>query len=283
MILICKTVALLLVTLAISFLSACASIPVTGIKKVADGRIVTFNEMVADIKDDRLIFIGEVHNNKAHHDLQLQVIQALHAAGVPLAIGLEMFSFDRQAALDQWIERKMELLEFMQVYRENWTLSWEQYDRILLFARKHNIPLLGLNAPRELVQKVYRSGFASLTADDKTWLPPGITCRIDTPYMKFISEMYEEHDMRGATLEHFCEAQSVRNQTMAWVALHYLAKNPQRQMVVMTGIGHAMKRGVPDELSQLSNLRYKVIIPHLSPVAMDTISGSDADYLVLGK
>ncbi|SNB46516.1 ChaN family lipoprotein [Geobacter sp. DSM 9736] len=264
-------------------LASCASFPLLdtgGIRRMADGRLVSFQEMIGELKNDRLIFVGELHDDRTHHALQLEVIKALRAAGKQVAIGIEMFSWPSQQALNAWVAREIDLLDFMQVYRQNWTISWEQYDTIFLYARNHGIPMRGLNVPQEIARKVYRSGFASLTEAEKSLLPPGITCRIDTPYMKFVRDMYFGHGMGGSSFEHFCEAQSVRNQTMAWLAVEYLTKNPERVMVVVTGVGHAMKRGVPEEVSQLTTMPYKVVLPMLSPEAMRNLKRGDADYVV---
>ncbi|KAF0216669.1 MAG: hypothetical protein FD174_3606 [Geobacteraceae bacterium] len=250
------------------------------ITRIADGKLIGFAGMIEDIKGSSIVFAGELHDSREHHRIQLDVIKALHKAGVPLAIGLEMFDSENQPALDQWVAGKMELLDFVQIYRQNWTIPWPMYDSILLYARNNGIPLIALNVPRDIVQKVYRSGVSSLSVEEKKVLPPDITCRIDAPYMKFIKSIYAGHLTEGSSLEYFCEAQLLRNKTMAWYLMAYLKKNPQRLVVVLTGVGHAMKRGVPEEIPRESGLRYRVIIPQLSEPAMDTLKKSDADYLI---
>lgn len=250
------------------------------ITRIADGKPIGFAGMIEELKGSSIVFIGEIHDSREHHQLQLDVIKALHKGGTPLSIALEMFDSDSQPALDQWVAGKMELLDFVQVYRQNWTIPWPMYDSILLYARNNGIPLVALNVPRNIVQKVYRNGVSSLTAEEKKVLPPDITCRIDAPYMKFIKGIYAGHLTEGSSLEYFCEAQLLRNKTMAWRLMDYLKKNPQRLVVVITGVGHAMKRGVPEEIPKESGLRWRVIIPQLSEPAMDTLKGSDMDYLV---
>jgi len=96
--------------------------------------------------------------------------------------------------------------------------------------------------------------------------------------MEFIRRAFENHGGGTQQFMHFCEAQQLRNQTMAWYLLSYHQREPQRVVVVLSGVGHAMKRGIPYEIQQLAPLPLKVIIPRLTPGARDSLADSDADY-----
>ena len=65
--------------------------------------------MMNDIKKARIIIIGEHHDNKSHHDFQLQVIETLHNEKIPIALGLEMFRTESQKKLDGWVKRTLSL------------------------------------------------------------------------------------------------------------------------------------------------------------------------------
>lgn len=54
----------------------------------------SLNLVLEDLTTVQTIFIGELHDNQAHHQAQLQLIRELHQAGVVLSIGLEMFRQD---------------------------------------------------------------------------------------------------------------------------------------------------------------------------------------------
>lgn len=250
------------------------------IRRVRDGRTLTFREMMTDMRGSRLIFVGEVHDSETHHRLQLDVIRALKGAGVPVAIGVEMFNSDYQRELDRWVAGKTDLMSFVRVYRENWTIPWSLYDAIFLYARNNGIPIIALNPPKEVVQKVFHKGFSSLSAQEREKLPEGVSCEVDTPYRRFVKGMFREHDMDDRSFENFCEAQMLRNRTMARLLLEYLEKNPRMTVVVLAGVGHAMKRGVPDELKKDAALPVRVVIPPLGEAAGDTLKSGDADYLV---
>ncbi|GFE57689.1 ChaN family lipoprotein [Geobacter sp. AOG1] len=247
-------------------------------ERVRDGKTVDFDAMVGDLKGAKAVFIGEVHDKREHHNLQLDVIKALQQRGIPVAIGVEMFSFDQQPLLDRWVAGEITLPDFVRAYQQSWNIPWAMYDDIFLYARNNRIPLVALDVPREIAMMVSRDGFASLPPAARKLIPTVVSCRIDAPYMEFIRRAFENHGNGTQQFMHFCEAQQLRNQTMAWYLLSYHQREPQRLVVVLTGVGHAMKRGIPYEIQQLAPLPVKVVIPRLTAGARKSLDDSDADY-----
>ena len=74
-----------------------------GIIRVQDGAAVSFEELVGDLASVPLVFIGELHTSRGHHEAQLQIIRALADKGEKVAIGLEMFHDGHQEELDAWL------------------------------------------------------------------------------------------------------------------------------------------------------------------------------------
>ena len=249
--------------------------------RLSDDARVDFSCMMDEVRGARLVFVGETHENREHHQLQLDVIRALHRAGVPLAIGLEMFTSPGQPALDRWVAGDLDEAAFVRIYDENWNISWPLYRDIFLFARDNRIPLIGLNVPRSLVQKVARNGFDSLTPEEKGKLPPGITCNVDAAYMAFIRRSFSEHVASERSFIHFCEAQMVWTKSMAWGLIDFLNGHPDRSVVVLTGAGHALKQGVPGEVRENAPFTCRVILPDIPELSRSGITARDADYYVL--
>jgi len=253
------------------------------ILRMSDRSRVGFSQMMADAENATVVLVGESHNNRLHHALQLDVIRDLTQKKKPLAIGLEMFQMNNQQQLDQWVSGRLSEEEFLKVYSNNWSESWEQYQDIFWYARKHGIPMIALNIPMEIVIKVARKGFSSLTAEEKQHLPPEVTCELDTPYTEFLKKTYSEiesHALSNRSFVHFCEAQSLRNNGMAWNITHYLMENPARKMVVLTGILHAVKTGIPSQLSHYASVSSSVILPELPEFEAEEILKKEADYLI---
>ena len=235
--------------------------------------------MITDLQRSRVIFIGEIHDQRAHHLLQLDVLTSLHRRTVPLAIGLEMFDMESQQALDRWVGGTMGLQEFGARYRQNWTIDWTEYDSILLFARNNGIPLIGLNPPADIVKMVARNGWQSLPPTDKTRLPAGVNVSQNASYREFLKDAFVDHALPDAAFNAFSEAQALRNNTMALLIRNYLTRNPGTTVVVVAGVGHAMRRAVAEPLAREGGISSKVIVPMTEGI-VEKLESSDADYFV---
>lgn len=251
--------------------------------RLSDGAVISFQEMLAELNGIDIIFIGEFHDRKRHHDAQLDVISGLAYSGIPVNIALEMFQTERQHELDLWSLGELDTGTFQKIFRSYWTASWTLYGDIFLFARNNSIPMTGLNVPKETTRKVMRSGLRSLTPEESATLPPDITCNdVDDKYMDFIRSAFEGHDSGIKDFTYFCEAQRVWDKTMAWNLLDYADANPGRSVIVLAGTAHSWKRGIPEYVRIYSAYSFAVILPS-EPGKIDerNISFGDADYLLL--
>ncbi len=249
--------------------------------RLSDGRAIGLDPMVEEVKQARLIFVGEQHDRKETHNAQLEIIKRLHRGGVPLAIGMEMFTAESQPELDRWVAGKLAQHDFIRFYYREWHEPWPLYRDIFLYARANRLPLIGLNVPRKLSRKVAREGFAALTPLERQQLPAGISCSADPAYRKFIQKAYAAHLHQEKSFDYFCEAQMLWNKAMGKHLEEFVGRNPGRTVVVLAGVGHAMKRGIPLELFQSSGYSYKVILPELPELDRSNVTSEDADYLIL--
>ena len=279
-----STIRILAISAAAAALALLAGCQDGGVVRLADRAAIPFDQMVAGAAKSRVIVVGETHDNRAHHDLQLKIIRTLHEGGAVLAVGLEMFRAENQELLDKWWRWGMPTEQFEALYRENWGMPWILYRDIFLYSRQKRIPLVGLNVPREVISKVAREGYGSLTESERKKLPPGLTCTVDEAYRSFIRKTFAAHvHGSGRSFENFCEAQMVWDTAMAIYALEYLDKNPASRMVILAGSVHAWKRAIPRQLATMRpGMTVSVILP-----APDGTEGKaaptaeDADYLVL--
>ncbi len=250
--------------------------------RVRDGKIITFHQMIIEVKKVNIVFFGEIHDSIEHHEAELAVIRALHESDIPMSVGLEMFRFDSQDTLDSWVRGKLSLEQFLPAYYDNWHMPWSFYGPIFWYSRDHEIPLIGLNIPDEIAKKVAHQGFASLTEQEKKRLPAGISCNVDATYMEFIRKAYTDHSLQDRQFVNFCEAQLVWDKSMARHLVEYLKKNRGRIAVVLAGVGHAWKRGIPDQVATESKYTCRVILPLVpGQIEKKTVSTKDADYVLL--
>ncbi len=265
-------------------LAAGAVLSTTGDQPVLDlesgGR-----RMLADIAPEllksRIVLVGELHATAAHHRAQLRVIQALHEAGARVAVGLEMFRRDSQKELDRWVSGEMSPQEFQAVFADNWGFPWDSYRMVFEYARRHKIPLIGLNVSREITRQVARGGFQSLSEEQRGQLAD-VTCSVDEDYTRYIRSAYGAHAHGSMNFTFFCEAQMVWDVAMAVHALSHIQAHPEAVVVVLTGVGHARKGAIPRQIGQRSPVATTVFLPEVpGSFTPETVDRQDADYLML--
>ena len=264
------------------FLTAAAAGGTADVFRVRDRAGIPFETMMEDLRTADIIYIGELHNVKEHHVLGLEIIRLLHEADVPIAVGLEMFRAGDQHTLDAWTAGTLPTDRIISAYYENWTLPWPLYEDIFLYAREHRIPLVGLNIPGEVTAAVAKHGFAALTDEQRKLLPKGLSCNVDPRYRTFIERAYTGHGAHSRRqFEHFCEAQLVWDKSMAWNLVAYRKANPGAKTVVLAGLGHAWRSGVPEQVGREHKTTSRVVLPVIEgQITPTTITASDADYLV---
>lgn len=234
--------------------------------------------MLADLEKAKVVFVGEFHDQRDHHHLQLEIIRHLHSRNVLLAIGFEMFKIDQQPLLDRWVRGEVPLEEFVARYLQGWNINWAEYDSIMLFARNNAIPMIALDAPADLVQAVSRKGGGIINPAVRAQLPAGVTMAISPSYRKFMSRAFRTHQIPDFMFDNFCAAQGLRNSVMARRIAGYLQGNPRRTMVVIAGVGHAMRRAVPSGLA-VDGQAVRIVIPRVEGLYGE-LDGDDMDYFV---
>ena len=201
------------------------------------------------LKQNDVIYLGENHNSPEHHVRQLEIIKQLHRSNDEpnLAIALEMFQRPFQPVLDRYLAKEIGETQLRQQseYDPRWGWDWEFYAPILRYARQHQIPLIALNTPEEITQKVAETGIDSLEGSDFRYIPPLNEIKLDNQtYKQSISDIYLQHVEAGQgnsqDLDNFFAAQVLWDETMAEAIARHYQNNPQSQIVVLVGQAHVM-------------------------------------------
>jgi uncharacterized iron-regulated protein len=279
-----QTLALLALSLVVLQPGDSAAHPHGQVLRLEDRAVISFENMIEELKGATYVFVGETHDDEWHHQTQLDVIKALDADGRAMAVGLEMFLARDQKKLNEWVRGEMEKPDFLSLYYESWKMPWPLYSDILLFLQEREIPMLGLNVPGEITSKVAEEGFDSLTREELAQLPPGLSCDVNEDYMGYIRQVHRAHGKSGSSFVHFCEAQILWDKAMAWYLLDYAGRNPSRTVVVLAGVAHALKRGAPEQLRRLAADEpkpCKVVLPASPHLSLASLTHELADYVVL--
>ncbi|MEJ2191282.1 MAG: ChaN family lipoprotein [Nitrospirota bacterium] len=251
--------------------------------RTSDGETISREQMYKEIRDVRLVFMGEAHTYAPHHRAELEVLKALHGSRKDaLAAGLEMFRSRDQKALNEWVAGELSEERFSAIYLANWGYPWRFYRQIFLYARREKVHLIGLNVPKEITEKVARDGFDSLTEEDLKGIPPVLTCNVDREYMDYIRMMYRMHGPGDKTFVHFCEAQLLWDKAMAWHVIQYLKNNPRSSVLVLAGYTHALKQGIPTQMDRMEGgYPYVVIQPLMPGMDPGELTHENADYVLI--
>jgi uncharacterized iron-regulated protein len=251
------------------------------ILRLSDRAVISFEEMVNDLASARIIFMGELHNHVGHHQAQLAVIDALRQSGAEISIGLEMFRQEDQPALDLWSASRISERDFVEIYRQNWSL-WPVYRDIFTYAQAYQVPLAGLNISREITRQVAAEGIGSLSKQQGEILG-NLACVIDPIYMEYIRRAMGGHGGQGNSFLHFCEAQLLWDIAMGRNLSQWLESRPDTQAIVLAGSGHSWKYGIPSRIDA-QTYPFRVILPEIhGRVDRANATGEDADYLWLDE
>ena len=224
----------------------------------------------------KIVYVGEYHDRFSHHAVQLRLIQSLHKKNPKLAVGMEMFQRPFQKTLDEYLGGAIDEREFLvrSEYFKRWGFDYNLYKPLLDFARAEGIPVVALNLRREITEKVSREGMDALTDEEWKELPREMDFA-DEDYRSRIRQAFDQHRNSGEkNFDFFLQAQVLWDETMAESIDAFLAKNPDRQMVVVAGGGHLVYgEGIPKRTFRRNGLPYTVLLndSELDPAIADYI------------
>ncbi len=253
------------------------------------GHTITFEEMIAEMADARIIHVGESHNSLPMHQIQARIIRSLYEQNPELTIGLEMFTPLRQEFLNKW---SMGLLTEKEFIREaEWYVAWNFnfgfYADIFAAAKSLRIPIHGLNAPRAVISKLRMQGYAALTDEEKAMVPdPDLTHQEHRAYIRAVFEnMDMPAVMKGPGLDKVFEglyrSQSAWDEVMSDNMLKAL-EYTRKRMVVLAGSGHLMYNlGLNRRAFEKSGWPFKTVVCVVVPEGQDSleVSRSLGDYV----
>jgi hypothetical protein len=137
-------------------------------------------------------------------------------------------------------------------------MNFAYYRPLLDYCRDHNIPILALNAEKELKQKISRRPLDQLNETERQQLPE----MVDDPYQQAMVEaVFSGHKMGQAMLDGFQRVQTLWDETMAQNLADYLATTGKnRQILVVAGGNHIRYGfGIPRRMFRRIPVSYLLI------------------------
>jgi aminopeptidase N len=224
----------------------------------------TLDEIIPRLLTSRIVYIGEIHNQYAHHMNQLKVIKKIHEAGYQLAVGMEMFQQPFQHAVDDYLAGRIDEYSFLKKteYYSRWRYDYNLYKPIIDYLKQQHIPLVALNVQGDITSKVAREGIYGLPETEKKQLPSAMDFSNEA-YRKDLREVFAVHnkDEDIKNFNYFLQAQLLWDEGMAECANRFLINHPGFKMVILAGNGHVRyKYGIPERLYRRNHEPFVVVV-----------------------
>ncbi|MDZ4732323.1 MAG: ChaN family lipoprotein [Nitrospirota bacterium] len=268
----------------------------------ATGQPVPLDQWTVLLLQQDIIYLGEEHHNRFHIDAAMTVLRALKAEGRTPVLAMEMFGWDGQAALDQYLSGStMNRQEFLEAVRwqQNWGGSFEDYESLVQLAKEQHWAVDAMNPPKPLVRIVAKNGLAQAETDPMMaqWGMKDEAIVDDPIYRARILQQLQACHSGGADsfYQTMLEASMVRDEGMAKTLARRLnqirsgSDTMAGPLVSYTGAGHIqynlpvpkrVARRLTNQLRQVS-VYMKSFEVGRSEQLQDMIREKIADYLWL--
>ena len=140
------------------------------------GRAISFEDLARRCAKADVVLFGEQHGNAVCNQLEAQMFNALIRTSRPMALAMEFFEADTQAALDAYLSGRLDEPDFAARTDRGHTY-YSSHRPLIELSHAANVPVIAANAPRRLVREFRKSGLeyeefrASVSAEDRQWLP----------------------------------------------------------------------------------------------------------------
>ena len=221
-----------------------------------------FDEMINDLKQKRIVMIGESHTNQLHHDVQFEVIKGLVESGKPVVLALEMFNPGQNEALALWSSGKTDPDTFLEQtdFLTTWSHNYRYYKSIFDYCREKQIPIYGTNVERKYASKINMGGLSSLTDEDLQILPYIDTANVEHKFL--INVMMDGMDASmPKQFVNMYAAQCLWDAAMGEGAIEAAKKHPEATIVVLAGSGHVVYNlGIGRIIKDKSDLPFASVV-----------------------
>lgn len=268
----------------------------------ATGQPVSLDQWTALLLQQDIIYLGEEHHNRFHIDAAMTVLRRLKAEGRTPVLAMEMFGWDGQAALDQYLSgSEMNRQEFLEAVRwqQNWGGPFEDYEPLVRLAKEQLWAVDAMNPPKALVRIVAKNGLAQAESDPMMaqWGMKDEAIVDDPIYRTRILQQLQACHGGGADsfYQTMLEASMVRDEGMAKTLAHRLnqirsgSDTMAGPLVSYTGGGHIqynlpvpkrVARRLTDQVRQVSVYMRSFEVGRIEEL-QDMIREKIADYLWL--
>lgn len=223
----------------------------------------TLSTVIDKMAAKKIVYVGEEHDKVSHHQVQLEILRALHAQTSKIAVGMEMFQRPFQRALDDYIAGVIDEPTFLKKseYFKRWGVDYHLYKPIVDCAKEWRLPVIALNVRREIVNKVAKGGVDSLSKEEKQEIPQELDFS-DQEYRARLKEIFAAHPgSQEKNFEFFHQAQILWDEAMAESIDRFLKSQPDFRVLVLAGAGHLQYgSGIPKRSFRRNGFDYAIVL-----------------------
>jgi uncharacterized iron-regulated protein len=251
------------------------------------GRVLSPSDWLKGLGGYHIVYVGEQHHNKYHIEAALKILSQLVSDGIQPTIGMEMFGWDGQSALDNYLAKgqpttKSEFIEQVR-WKQNWGGAFEDYEPLVAYARERHLSIRAMNPPRPLIRRVAKLGLEQ-GMQESEWAHWGMQQEeiVDDPdYRRRIFDQLRRCHGGGTDEQYrtMYEASMVRDEGMAKTlvaSLREIRRNAtgSRGMILSyTGGGHIQfNLPVPMRVARRLSGDVKYTTIYLAPLDAATIN-----------
>lgn len=247
---------------------------------LAGDRPIGWEELVKRATAARVVYVGEEHGTPSHHRLQRDLLAALEATG-PVVLGCEYFPRSLQPALDRVARGEVALEDLREALRwdDTWGHAWEAYAPLFELCVERRIPIVALNAEKELVQRVRKRGLGALPLEELLGLPR-MDLTVEPHRARVTRQLQQVHPLPAEALERYYQAFTLWDEAMADAVVDAVLRDgrPGVRVLVVAGIAHVQTgTGVPDRVAR------RFPAPRLIVACGGGVEAADGDVLFVTK
>lgn len=250
----------------------------------ASEKPLSFDSLLEALAKADVVFIGEEHDHKLGHELELAILKGVYAHNPSLMLSLEMFERDVQPVVDEYLTDQITETHFLQSSRP-WPNYKTDYAPLLAFCKENHLPVVAANAPRRYVNIVSRKGqqaLLELPKASKAFLPPlPYAMTLPESYARQLNELFSgAHDSASSSssgqpapnpampsAENMVQAQGLWDATMAYSLLQARRADRHREILQINGSMHSDSGyGIVDRLRKAAP-RLKILLVTMRPEA----------------
>lgn len=227
--------------------------------------LIDFPTLVKRLKNNQVIYVGETHDNKKHHQFQLQLLKALYQNKSIDTLAMEFLYRSQQEKLNDYAGGETTDGQLRDLVYAGFGDIYPLYEPMIRFAREKQLNLVGLNVEKEIKAKMVDEGWDKLTDAEKKLIARDIDTS-NEEHRKYVMQQFGGMVQSGrvpkARLDRLYILQCIWDETFGETIANCLKVNSSGKILVIAGSGHInYKFNIPERANKRYKANYKTIIP----------------------